>query len=71
MADDVNAEAERAADAARAAVKRANRGSPNFLPLILVLFAVLTAAALLLMDSGPAPQTQPRVDGPTITQPNN
>jgi hypothetical protein len=69
MVDDVNAEAERAADAARTAVKRANQGSTNLLPLLLVIFAILTAVALLVMDRDP-PQTQPRADGPTITQPN-
>jgi hypothetical protein len=70
MADEVNAEAERAADAARAAVKRANPSSSSLLPLIVVAFAVVTAAALLLMDSE-GPQTQPRADGPTTTRPNN
>ena len=71
MADDVDAQAEHAANSARAAVKRANRSSSSLLPVVLVAFAVLTAVALLLMDDSRAPQTQPRVEAPTTTTPNN
>ena len=72
MADDVDAEAERAANTARASVKRAHRASSSsLLPLLLVVFAVLTLAMLVLTDRDVAQPTtpRPRVEGPTITQP--
>jgi hypothetical protein len=70
MAGDVDAEAERAADAARASVKRAHRGSSsNLLPLLLVVFAVLSLAVLVMTDREVAQPATPRVEGPTITQP--
>lgn len=70
MADDVGAEAERAASAARAAVKRSHReSSSNLLPLLLVVFAVLTLAMLVITDREATRPTTPRVEGPTITQP--
>ena len=70
MADDVDAEAERAANAARASVKRAHRASSSsLLPLLLVVFAVLTLAMLVLTDRDVARPTPLRVEGPTITQP--
>lgn len=70
MADDVDVEAERAANAARASVKRAHRGSSsNLLPLLLVIFAVLTLAMLVMTDRDVAQPTTPRAEGPTITQP--
>src|SRR6476660_3470301 len=51
MADDVDAETERAANAARASVRRAHRGSSsNLLPLLLVVFAVLSLAMLVMTD---------------------
>lgn len=72
MADDVDAEAERAASAARASVKRAHRGSSsNLLPLLLVIFAILTVAVLVMTDRDAAQPTTPRVEGPTTTQPAN
>jgi hypothetical protein len=72
MADDVDAEAERAANAARASVKRAAQRSNNLLPLLIVVFAVLSLVALLMTDRDVAqPTTQPRVESPTTIQPGN
>jgi hypothetical protein len=72
MADDVDAEAERAANAARAAVKRANRAPSSLLPVLVIAFAVLSLVALAMTDKDVAqPTTQPRVEGPTTTQPAN
>jgi hypothetical protein len=72
MIDDVDAEAERAANAARAAVKRANRSSGILMPVLLVILAVLSLAALLMADRNAAqPSFQPRAEGPSTTQPAN
>jgi hypothetical protein len=72
MVDDVDAEAERAANSARAAVKRANRSSGTLLPVLLVIFAMLSMAALLMADKNAAqPSLQPRAESPSITQPAN
>ncbi|MET0651813.1 MAG: hypothetical protein ABWY63_04795 [Hyphomicrobiaceae bacterium] len=71
MADDVDAEAERAANAARASVKRAaQRSNTNLLPLILVAFALLSMVALVMTDKDIPQPTQPRVEAPSTTQGN-
>jgi hypothetical protein len=70
MADDVDAEAERAANAARASVKRAHRAnSSSLLPLLVVVFAILTVAVLVMTDRNATQPTTPRAESPTITQP--
>lgn len=72
MADDVDAAAERAASAARASVKRAHRGSSSrLLPLLLVIFAALTLAVLVMTDRDVTQPTTPRAEGPTTKQPGN
>jgi len=72
MVDDVDAEAERAANAARAAVKRANRSSGTLMPVLLEILAVLSMAALLMADRTAAqPNLQPLAEGSSITQPAN
>lgn len=69
---DVDAEAERAANAARASVKRAHGGgSSRLLPLLLVIFAALTLAVLVMTDRDATQPITPRADGPTTTQPGN
>jgi hypothetical protein len=70
MADDVDARAERAADAARAAVKREQRTSGNLLPLLVMALAILSVAALIMTDRDAPQTTQPRVEGPATTQGN-
>jgi hypothetical protein len=69
MADDVDAEAERAANAARASVKRAAQRSNNFLPILVMILAILSLAALVMTDKDIPQPTQPRVEAPTTTQP--
>jgi len=70
MADHVDAAAERAANAARASVKRAARRSNKFLPLLVMILAILSVAALVMTDKNIPQATQPRVEGPTTTQGN-
>jgi hypothetical protein len=70
MADDVDAEAERAANAARASVKRAAQRSNNFLPILVMIFAILSLAALVMTDKDVPQTTQPRVETPSTTQGN-
>jgi hypothetical protein len=72
MADDVDAEADRAANAARASVKRAAaQRSNNLLPVLLVMvLAILSVAALVMTDKDIPQPTQPRVEAPSTTQGN-
>jgi hypothetical protein len=70
MADDVDARAERAADAARAAVKREHRTSGNLLPILVMILAILSVAALVMTDRDAPQPAQPRVEGPATTQGN-
>ena len=68
MADDVDARAERAADAARSAVKREHRASGSLLPMLVMILAVLSLAVLVITDKDAAQPTQPRVEAPTTSQ---
>lgn len=70
MADDVDAEAERAANAARASVKRAAQRSNSFLPILVLILAILSVAALVMTDKDAPQPTQPRVEAPSTTQGN-
>ena len=70
MADDVDARAERAADAARSAVKREHRASSSLLPILVMILAILSVAALVMTDKDIPQPTQPRVEAPSTTQGN-
>jgi hypothetical protein len=72
MADDVDAEAERAANAARASVKRAaGQRSNMLLPILVMIFAVLSVALLVMTDKDVPQPTPPRVETPSTGQPGN
>lgn len=71
MSDEVDARAERAADAARAAAKRERRTSGNFLPIVVMILAILSVAALVMTDKDVPQPIQPRVETPSTTQPGN
>ena len=59
MTDDIEAAANRAATAAREAVKAESRSS-TFVPLIVVAFAILSAVLVFLTESeGPGRPTTP------------
>jgi len=70
MADEVDARAERAADAARAAVEREHRASGSLLPIVVMIFAILSLAALVLTDKDAPQVTQPRAQVPSTTPSN-
>ena len=70
MADEVDARAERAADAARAAVEREHRASGSLLPIVVMIFAILSLAALVLTDKDAPQVTPPRVQVPSTTPSN-
>ena len=72
VADDVDARAERAADAARSAVKRPHRASSNLLlPMLVMILSVLSVALLVMTDKDAPQPAQPRVEASSTTQPGN
>jgi len=49
-------------------VKREHRASGSLLPILVMILAVLSLAALVLTDKDAAQPTQPRVEAPTTSQ---
>jgi hypothetical protein len=74
MNDDIDAAADRAAIAARTAVKSQPRQTSRFFPLVVVAFAILSGVYLFMTDTGnPAkptgPMPVPHVQAPGGTTP--
>ena len=59
MNDDIDAAADRAAIAARTAVKSQPRQTSPFIPFVVVAFAILSGVYVYMTETGPAQPTGP------------